>query len=364
MSNVEPRMLNDRSARAGEPRCRRCFAGARGGRPFAWAALCLGLALSGFAAELQRFEFTQPEMGVPFRIVLYAATPAAATTAAKAAFQRIAQLNGILSDYETDSELNELNNSAGQDRWVKLSDDLWRVLEQGQGFSARSGGAFDVTVGPYVSLWRRARQKHQMPPSDLLAEARQAVGYRKLLLDPQTRSAKLLAPGMRLDLGGIAKGYGVDGALKVLQARGFKQALVAGAGDLAVGDPPPGKKGWRVEVAPLDVPEAPAARFVLLANAALATSGDIFQRLEIDGKRYSHIVDPRTGVGLTDHSLVTIIAPDCTTADALATTVSVLGPKKGLKLVENTPGAAAHIVQKPGSKIKMVESKRFQSFYD
>jgi thiamine biosynthesis lipoprotein len=327
-------------------------------------SLWLAAAAPGFGAEPQRLEFTQPQMGVPFRIVLYAANPATAAAAATAAFERIAQLNGILSDYETDSELNALSASAGQGRWVKLSDDLWRVLEQAQNFAARSGGAFDVTVGPYASLWRRARQKHHLPPADLLAEARRAVGYKKLRLDPQTHSAKLLAPDMRLDLGGIGKGYGVDEALKVLRARGIRQALVAGAGDMAMGDPPPGKKGWRIEVAPLDAPGAPPARFVLLANAALATSGDLFQRLEIDGQRYSHVVDPRTGVGLTDHSLVTVIATNCTTADALTKGVSVLGPKKGLKLIERTPGAAAHVVRQPAESIKIYESKHFREFDD
>ena len=124
------------------------------------------------------------------------------------------------------------------------------------------------------------------------------------------------------------------------------------------------QKGWRIEIAPLDVTNAPPARFALLAHAGLATSGDVFQHLEIDGKRYSHIVDPHTCVGLTDHSLVTIIARDCTTADGLATAVSVLGLERGLDLVERTSGAAAHIVRKPGEQIERLESKRFKRFYE
>ena len=133
---------------------------------------------------------------------------------------------------------------------------------------------------------------------------------------------------------------------------------------MSVGDPPPGKAGWRIELAPLDVTNAPPARFVSLANAALATSGDLFQHVEIDGHRYSHIIDPRTGMGLTDHSLVAVMAPDCTTADSLATAVSVLGPEKGLALVEATPGAAVRIVRKPGASIELRESRRFKRFYE
>src|SRR5262249_33303853 len=162
--------------------------------------------------------------------------------------------------------------------------------------------------------------------------------------DAHHRTVELSTPRMRLDLGGIAKGYAVDAALTVLQARGIRRALVSRGGDMAVSGPPPGQHGWRIEGAPLDATNAPSRRVVSLTHARLATSGDVFQRLEIDGRRYSHIVDPHTGLGLIDHSLVTIIAPDCTTADGLATAVSVLGPERGLQLVARTPHTAALVV--------------------
>ena len=183
-------------------------------------------------------------------------------------------------------------------------------------------------------------------------------------LQAAARDVGMEAPHVRLDLGAIAKGYAVDEALAVLRTHGVKRALVAGSGDMAMGDSPPGRKGWRIEVAPLDVTNAPPKQFVLLSNAAIATSGDIFQRLEIDGKRYSHVIDPRTGTGLTDHSLVTVIAKDCTTADCLATAASVLGPAQGLGLIRKTRGAAAHIVRKSGQTIEEVESSGFKVFYE
>jgi thiamine biosynthesis lipoprotein len=183
-------------------------------------------------------------------------------------------------------------------------------------------------------------------------------------LNPERKTVQLLVPEMRLDFGGIAKGYAIDEALKTLSLRGCTRALVSGGGDMAVSDPPPGKKGWRIELAPLDVTNAPPARFVLLSHAALATSGDLFQRLEIDGRRYSHIVDPRTGIGLTDHSLVTVIAADCMTADSLTKVVSVLGPQKGWEIIESAPGVAARVVRQPGETIETHESARFARYYD
>src|SRR5262249_14682100 len=151
-------------------------------------------------------------------------------------------------------------------------DDLWTVLERSQALAKRTDGAFDVTVGPVVNLWRKARREKKLPPADRLAEARAAVGWRNVELDSRARTGKLLVPDMRLDLGAIAKGYAVDEALKVLREHGITRALVAGGGDMAAGEAPPGNPGWRIELAPLDVTDAPPARFVILRNRALATS--------------------------------------------------------------------------------------------
>ena len=310
-----------------------------------------------------RFEFERPEMGVPFRIVLYAPNQAVADAASGAAFKRVEELNAIMSDYEMDSELSRLSHSSGQGLETPVSQDLWVVLERAQRVAERSRGAFDVTVGPFVQLWRKARREHKMPDPARLAEARKAVGYTHVRVDSRRHTVQLLVPDMRLDLGGIAKGYGIDAALAVLGQKGVRSALVAGGGDMAVSDPPPGKKGWRIELGPIDATNAPQARYVLLSHRGLATSGDVFQRLEIDGKRYSHIVDPHTGIGLTDHSLVTLIAPDCMTADSLTKVVSVLGPAKGIEYIEETPGVAALVARKPGDVIEIYESKRFTRYY-
>jgi len=326
-----------------------------------------GISSSSFAAPppaLTRFEFQRPEMGVPFRIVLYSTNQTSAETAAEAAFHRISQLNDIMSDYDPDSELSKLSLSSGQGRAVPVSAELWFVLKRAEDLSRRSEGAFDVTVGPFVNLWRRARRQHHLPDPARLEKARQSVGYQNMRLNAKGRTVELLAPDMRLDLGGIAKGYAVDEALRTLKGLGINQALVEGGGDVGVSDPPPGKKGWRFDLSSLDVTNAPPDRFLLLKDAAISTSGDLYQRLEIDGKRYSHIVDPHTGIGLTDHSLVSVIARDSITADSLTKVVSVLGPEKGLKFIEHTRGTAARIMREPGDVIQTCESKRFRQYYE
>ena len=130
---------------------------------------------------------------------------------------------------------------------------------------------------------------------------------------------------------------------------------------MALGAPPPGEIGWRVEISALDAEGAPVARFLKLENRCVSTSGDLYQRLEIDGRRYSHVVDPRTGVGLTDHSLVTVVAPSGMEADALSKVVAVLGPAEGIPIVEETPGVAVHVVRAPDGHISEYFSSRWKA---
>ncbi len=326
---------------------------------------CLAVAVAGCAHRpvLQRHEFTSIQMAIPFRIVLYAADGTAATNAANAAWARIAALNRSLSDYDAESELSRFSAGSPHREWVPLSPDLARVLVVAQQLSAASDGGFDVTVGPLTQLWRRARRQHQLPDPELLATARAAVGWSALELKPAGPGTpalgRLLRPGMRLDLGAIAKGYALDAATEVLQAHGITRSLVAGAGDLVVTDPPPGQPGWKIDVAPLDFTNAPPTRHVWLRRASLCCSGDLVQHVEIGGVRYSHIVDPHTGLGLTDHSLVTVIGSDGMTTDALGTAISVVGPVRGLKLARRYH-AETLIVRRPGDTVETVETPGFR----
>ncbi len=325
------------------------------------------LALASPSAAAQRFEFEEPHMGTLVRLVLFAADRPAASAAARAAFDRVAELDAALSDYRDSSEVSRLARAAGGPP-VPVGPDLFAVLERAQDVGRRSGGAFDVTVGPLVRLWRRTLRTGDWPDPARRAEALSCVGSDKMHLDPAARTVLLDRPGMRIDLGGIAKGYAGDQALRVLRARDVSSALVAVGGDVVAGDAPPGEAGWVVVVEPDEPtragerlpgeagwvvvvePDEPtrAGERLLLRQAAVSTSGDSQQWVERDGVRYSHVLDPRTGIGLTGRRRATVVAREGVTADGLATAACVLGPAEAVALVEATPGADAIVLQEGG----------------
>jgi FAD:protein FMN transferase len=317
-------------------------------------------ALPGDAAEpaLARFSYAEPHMGTQFKILLYAPDRASADTAAKAAFTRIDVLDGIMSDYRPTSELMQLCKKAGTDP-VPVGEELFFVLARAQEVSRLSGGAFDVTVGPVVRLWRIARRTQRLPDKDDLAHALALVGYDKVRLDPKARTVQLLKPGMQLDLGGIGKGYAADEALKELAGHGVTRALVAAGGDIAVSGPPPDADGWKVGIAPLTDPDSEPSRYLLLKDAAVSTSGDAEQYVEIDGTRYSHIVDPKTGLGLVGRMSATVLARRGIEADPLTKVVAVLGLERGLPIIDMQDGVSALFVRKTDKGEESSASKRW-----
>lgn len=310
----------------------------------------------------QRYEFSQPHMGTTFRLVLYAADLPTAEKASQKAFARIAQLDGIMSDYRETSELMLLCRQAGKGP-VKVSPDLFRIIERSHYFSILSAGAFEITAGPVIKLWRRARRTEQLPDNARLREALSLTGDHLMRLDQKAQTVSLEKAGMQLDLGGIAKGYAADAVIEILKGEGINRALVAAGGDIVAGDAPPGAKGWKVSIIslqPLDEKQNDA-QFLLLKNQAVSTSGDAEQYVEIGGVRYSHIVDPRTGYGVTGRSNATVIARDGTTTDALATALSVLGPERGMKLIAKLPQTAALMTVKQNGKEQAFRSTRWCS---
>jgi FAD:protein FMN transferase len=310
---------------------------------------CAGCVAFRGGPTLLRFEFERPAMGTTFRLVFYAPDRAGAQRAARAAFERIEALDAALSDYDPGSELSRLSGSSrglSSSGRVPASPDLVRVLGFAAEVSAATGGAFDVTVGPYVRLWRRAARQGELPSAERLAQARRSVGYRNVVVGPDW--VELRAGDMGLDLGGIAKGYALDEALVVLARHGVTRALVDGGGDLAAGQPPPGQAGWRVALAV--GAEDDQGSHLWLANGACATSGDAFRFVELGGKRYSHLVDPRSGMGLTHRRAATVLAPSGMEADAWASALCVLDPGPGLALVELLPGVEARIWGPPNEK--------------
>ncbi len=316
-----------------------------------WFFFLLLFSVSAFGQSLQRYEFSHPQMGTVFRITLYASADSTAKNAADAAFRRIDQLNDILSDYKEDSELSRLSASAGSGQYLKLSDDLWHVLVLSQQAARLSQGAFDITTGPLVSLWRRARRQNELPASETIKQAKQSVGYSYIELQPKARTALLTKPAMKLDAGGIGKGYAVDEALKILSQRGIKSALVDGSGNLAISAAPPGQSGWKVALGVGASGDTTHATYVMLENAGVSTSGDMFQHVELNGKRYSHIVNPATGYGLTNLRMVSVIASNGVTADWLSTAICVMGDAKARRMVHQMKHVKVWVWSSPTGEV-------------
>jgi thiamine biosynthesis lipoprotein len=295
-------------------------------------------------------------MGSEFTLTFYAGDAGVAPVVAAAAFAKVAALDKKLTDYDPESELMQLCQQP-PDKPVRVSAELYEVLSESCRFASLSDGTFDPTIGPVVRQWRRARRTEVLPSPEQLHRALAPVGWQKIQLNPQQQTVTLLATNMQLDLGGIAKGYAADQALAVLRSRGITRALVAASGDIAVGNPPPGQRGWRVSIgSPFQTKGT--ERTLILANAAVSTSGDVEQSVVINGIRYSHIVDPRTGIGLTNRCQVSAIAPHATQTDALATAVSILGAEEGRRLIKSQPKVSAIIYRETPNGIETIEVNR------
>ncbi len=335
---ADPRPAEGAARRVPQGRCGRLRGGGLG-----WLLVLLwGIVVGASAAEPARYEAVQRHMGVPWTIAVYAADAGQAEAAIGAAFAEIHRLEGIFSDYDPESELSRLSAAAPTAQPVPVSEDLWRVLARSVAIRDRTGGAFDPTVGPLTTLWRRARRAGRLPSRERLAAALVAVGPDLLVLDATARMVSLRGSGMRLDLGGIGMGDAVDRALAVLRHHGLEAAMIDASGDVAAFGSPPGRNGWQVLLDPFAQGSGAQERgTITLVDAAVTTSGDARQGVEIDGIRYGHIVDPGTGLGVVGPRAVTVIAPDASLADALATALCVAGPERGLALLREFPGVKA-----------------------
>lgn len=304
------------------------------------------------------FESVESHMGTLVRITVYARDSAQARSAFDAAFARISALDAALTDYQPESELNRLTRTAVR-RPVKVSPDLLAVLSKAEQLSRETNGAFDATVGPLTHLWRTARKTHTVPSQEQIGAAIAHTGFRKVHIDSAAGTVELDEPEMQLDVGGIAKGYAADEALDVLAKCGIDSALVAASGDLRFSGAPPGLTGWRIEVDPEGQVNGPLTRVLLLTNGAVSTSGDAEQHLDAGGHRYSHIIDPHTGVGLTSGMAVTVVAQSGVDADGASTAVEVLGIESGFTFIERHPRMSAFAIVTGNGKSQAIASRRF-----
>ena len=289
-------------------------------------------------------EFSAPLMGTVFRVRIStteARDPREVEAAAEAAFEEARRLEQIYSDYRPDSAVNAVSHAPAGTR-VAVPRELEELLKASLELSRESGGAFDVTQGRAIQEWRRSHRRAALPTAEQLQAAREAGGFQSLQVG--AGMASLNREGVLLDLGGIAKGATADAMVALLRARGFPRAIVAASGDIRASQAPLGKSGWKIEVAPFG--ENHPLRYVtLLADAAISTSGDSHQWVEIDGRRYSHVIDPADGLGLRKRRAAVVVAPLGRDTDALATALCVMPPQAGLKLIEVRPQAEAVVFE-------------------
>ncbi|MCF0042716.1 FAD:protein FMN transferase [Dyadobacter fanqingshengii] len=298
-------------------------------------------------AQESRYSFEKGMMGSPFKLVFYAKNDSIANIAAQSAFKRIEKLNEILSDYRDGSEINLLSAQSGNGKWIPVSDDLYNILAISQDISKKTDGAFDATLGPVVQMWRHATRKGIFPKEAEIKEAMLKTGYTKMKLDLKSKSVFLSQKGMRLDIGGLGKGFAAEEAVNVLQTFGIKSIMMDAGGKIVLTNPPPGAKGWNITISN----GSDSLKTMPLSNVALATSGPTYRYMEYNGIRYSHIVDPKSGIGLLFHVRTTVISPDGTVADALATAFSVAGIEKSKKIITLFPESKVWLVEKKDERV-------------
>jgi len=315
-------------------------------------------------AQLQRFSFTEPKMGSPFTIILYTADSVEAVASSIGCFNLVDSLVNIFSDYIDSSELNRLCVRAGfNSKPFECSFALFDILLQSKYAYEKSKGSFDITLGPVTRLWRKARKEKIFPSPELVREKLELSGFNKMKIDTITHAVSLQQTGMQLDLGGIGQGHIAQQVINYLQTVHIENALVDVSGDIVCIGKPPGKKGWTVAI---NIPESKdelLPRHLLITDKAVTTSGDVYQYMEHDGKRYSHIVDPVTGYGITSQKNVTVIAADGTTADWFTKACSVL-PIKETKEIATSLHVEFLITEIKNGKIVFFSSKGFAGYWE
>jgi thiamine biosynthesis lipoprotein len=317
------------------------------------AALLTALALFACAAQpprpptpaLVEYSDGRPAMGTILEITLLA--PAAAAPAAPATldalFAQAQHLDASLSRWDPASDVSRLNRAAGQGA-IPVEPELARILEASLAFTQLTRGAFDVTVGPLIALWAQAGETGVLPSEAELAHARALVGAGQLeVVDAQ---ASLAREGVSVDLGGIAKGWALDRMLPLLRERGIESALLDfGQSSVWALGAPPGAAGWRLLARG---PDEGALGVLTLVDQALSVSGSLGQWVVIGGRRYGHVVDPRSGLALAQRRQALVVAPNAALAEALSKALLILGEHEGIALVAAQPGCDALLVDADG----------------
>jgi thiamine biosynthesis lipoprotein len=282
-------------------------------------------------------------MGTFARIVAVAKNEKIARRSIEAGFDEMKRIDSVMSDYKPDSQLSRVNREAFQHA-VKVTPELFAIFQKSVQYSRLSNGAFDITVGPLVDLWHKAGETNSMPDENTLAAAKASVGYEKLILDANAMTVRFAVDGMRLDLGGIGKGYSVDRAVEVMRRKGATAGMVDSGGNIRCFGKPIDNDVWLVGIQDPNLENNGPLMVLKLNDMSVATSGDYRRFMTVGGKKVSHIIDTNTGKGSGKLASDTIIAKTAVDADALSTTVNVLGADKGLDLIESLPGTECILI--------------------
>lgn len=325
-------------------------------KSFLLLALCI-LLKQVTNAQLTKFQYSTEKMGSPFNLVFAASDKATADEISKQCFKLVDSLVHIFSDYDSSSELNWINQHAGIAPVIISSQMLNLLLISKQAYY-KSEGAYTIAIGPLSSIWRNARKGKQFPHSNEVQIAKQLSDFTLIEIDSSKSRIYLPQKGMRLDVGGLGKGYIAQLVLNFLKANGIHQALVDAGGKIVMSEAIEPNKNWKIGINLSQSKTHILDKNLMLNNCAVATSGDIYQFMYHEGKKYSHIINPQTGYGLNNTRNVTVIAKDGAEADWLATACSILPIQQALKLVNSYHGNILIAVQNKG-RIKYYKSKGF-----
>jgi thiamine biosynthesis lipoprotein len=297
--------------------------------------LCIGLVvfISCGCKEYKKYEIYHAQMGTDFRIVYYDNSAIDGNELYGQVSATLDNLNQIFSDYLPDSEINTLCRDKTPGERFPISQDLWKVMRTAEKVSQQCHGAFDVTIAPLSKIWRRAIRRQELPDPVEIEKAKEKVDFSKIWIAEDEPVIVFASPEITLDMGGIAKGYALDRIALLLEDAGIKHYMIDGGGDLRIGDAPPGERGWKIRLLNDEIR--------LLKNISIATSGDRYKYIEVDGTRYSHLVDPRTGLGIRNGKTITVLGKEAIAVDAWASALSVLSEQERVAIQKS--GTLVHM---------------------
>lgn len=330
-------------------------------KPFIYTITLLVFSTPLLQAQTRKFSYSEMKMGSAFNLIIVSADSNKANHLARKSYELVDSLNHIFSNYDSSSELSKINASAGLLPY-KMSRAMLDLVQKSQYAYIQSKGAYDISIGPLSSLWRNARKAKLFPEASTVLATKKLVGFAQIKINKRLGTIFLPNANMQLDFGGIAKGYIAQWVINFLKANGIQQALVDAGGDIVMSGPPLNQQGWLIGVNLPETTDQLLNKKLQLSNCSVATSGDVYQFIEYKGVKYSHIINPLTGYGVTNLRNVTIVAKTGATADWLATACSIL-PIKEAKQLAISHQAALLITTLKNGKLVFEATPNFKNYW-